>query len=412
METILAVAALMAQKMLETLTTPIFLTIYLLLFAIVAWQYKRIEDMSGQLLNTTRRNFMGAAVMSTLLGLGGGILGSLLLVLVGIDLYRIGIMQLWILALLLMFINPRFLCFAYAGGLLALFSLIVGYPDIDIPQLMGLVAILHMVESALILANGHLDSVPVYVKKGGQVRGGFNLQKFWPIPLVALFSVGYTEIGASGVAMPEWWPLIKGYSGIGGHQTYILIPILAILGYGEITTTSDPRSKAAESARHLFLFSFSLLVLSFLASRWNAFLWMAALFSPLGHELVIWMGMRAESNRVPRYVSPTEGVMVLDVRPRTPAARAGLESGDIILSVNGMPVNHKRELEDILKWGWQGLALHVQRQDQHLTISLDRSEAGPIGIVAVPESYASRYLSLQEDTIFNAARRWWHRFKR
>jgi hypothetical protein len=76
-----------------------------------------------------------------------------------------------------------------------------------------------------------------------------------------------------------------------------------------------------------------------------------------------------------------------------------------------MPVNQKRELEDILKWGWQGLALNVQRQDQHLAISLDRGEAGPIGIVAVPESYAPRYLSIQEDTIFNAARRWWRRFR-
>lgn len=411
METVAAILALMGQKMAETLTTPIFLAIYLLLFVIVAWQYKRIEDMSGRLLETTRRSFVGSAVASTFLGLAGGMLGSVLLVLVGIDLYRVGIMQMWVLALLLMLINPRFICFAYAGGLLSLLSLMVGYPDIDIPQLMGLVAILHIVESILIMANGHLNPVPIYVKKAGQIRGGFNLQKFWPIPLVALVSAGYTEIG-SGVAMPEWWPLIKSYPGISGNQAYILIPVLAILGYGEISTTASPERKARESAFHLFIFSFVLLMLSMMASRWAPLVWVAALFSPLGHELVIWSGMRAESNRRPRYVSPPRGVMVLDVRPRTPAARAGLRSGDILVSINGMPINYKYELENALKWTWQSLQMQIQRGEEPLTLHLDRSVPGPAGIIAVPESFSSRYLLIREDSIFNAVRRWWRSLKK
>jgi hypothetical protein len=412
MEAILSLLMLMGQKLAETLVSPLFLAIYLLLFALVTWQYKRLEDMSGRLLNTTGRSYIGAAVISTLLGLAGGILGSILLVLVGIDLFSIGIMYLWVAALLLMMISPRFLCFAYAGGLLSLVSLLVGYPDINIPQLLALVAVLHMVESLLIVANGHLHPVPVYVKKGGEIRGGFNLQKFWPLPLVALVSAGYVEAGSPGILMPDWWPLIKRYAPDSAPQVYMLIPVLAILGYGEITTTSPPGQKARESAFWLFIFSLVLLVLAVASSRWMPLIWLAAIFSPLGHELVIWLGMRAERNRPSYYVNPSQGVMILDVRRRTPAARAGLQSRDIVLKVNGMPVNTQEELANILQWAWRGLHLLVLRDGKLLNIALERSPTGPVGIIAVPGENASRYLLFQDDTVFMIARRWWRWLKK
>jgi len=412
METILMPLALMGQKLAETFTTPLFLAIYLLLFTIVAWQYKRVEDMSGKLLGTTQRSYLGAALVSTLLGLGGGCLASILLVLVGIDLLKVGIMQLWVVALLLMFINPRFLCFAYAGGLLSLASLVTGYPDIDIPQLLALVAILHMAESLLIWWNGHLNPVPIYVKKSRQVQGGFNLQKFWPLPLVALVSIGWIDTSGAGLAMPDWWPLIKGYSPENAQQVYVFIPVLAILGYGEITTTTTPGQKARESAWYLFVFSLSLLLLALAGSRWTPLIWMAALFSPLGHEMVIWMGMRAERNRPPYYVNPSRGVMILDVRPGTPAALAGLRSRDVVLSVNGIPVNRGEELTNLLKWAWQGMYLNILRNGQPLSIRLVRHNTGPVGLIPVPDDNTPRYLAFQEDTIFLAFRRWWRRLKR
>ncbi len=412
METIMLLLALMGQKLAETLTTPLFLAIYLLLFVLVAWQYKRLEDMSGRLLGMTQRSYLSAALVSTLLGLGGGFLASILLVLVGIDLLSVGIMQLWIAALLLMLINPRFLCFAYAGGLLSLASLATGYPDIDVPQLLALVAILHMAESILILGNGHLHPVPIYVKKSSQVQGGFNLQKFWPLPLVALITVGWMEPNGAGLSMPDWWPLIKGYSPENAQQVYTFIPVLAILGYGEITTTTSPREKVRESALHLFVFSLSLLLLALAGSRWTPVTWLAALFSPLGHEMVIWLGMRAERNRPAYYVNPAQGVMILDVRPGTPAAQAGLRSRDIVLAVNGIPVNRREELINVLKWSWQGISLNILRNGRPLSIRMIRPRAGQVGLIPVPDYNTPRYLAFQEDTIFLAFRRLWRRLKR
>jgi len=112
---------------------------------------------------------------------------------------------------------------------------------------------------------------------------------------------------------------------------------------------------------HLFVFSLSLLLLALAGSRWTPVTWLAALFSPLGHEMVIWLGMRAERNRPAYYVNPAQGVMILDVRPGTPAAQAGLRSRDIVLAVNGIPVNRREELINVLKWSWQGISLNILR---------------------------------------------------
>ena len=212
--------------------------------------------------------------------------------------------------------------------------------------------------------------------------------------------------------MPDWWPLIKASSPQSAQQDYVLMPVLAILGYGDITTTSSPGQKARESALYLFIFSLILLLMSLASSRWAPLLWLAALFSPLGHEMVIWMGMRSERNRPSLYVKPAQGVMILDVRPGTPAARAGLRSRDIVWQVNGMAVNHQDELANILQWAWQGLQIKILRDNEPLTLHMERRKAVPAGIVTVPEDNVPRYLAFKDDTIFLTARRWWHSLKK
>ncbi|MGR6837068.1 PDZ domain-containing protein [Syntrophomonas erecta] len=410
MDVIWSVLALMGQVMKEMFLSPLFLIIYAILFVIVSWQYRRMEVMSAQLLNTEAQSYLLSALVSTLLGLLGGVIGSLLLIITGIDLYNIGIMHLWVIALLLMLINPRFLCFAYAGGLLALSSLLFGYPVIDIPQLMGLIAVLHMVESLLIRLNGHLNPIPVYVKKHNSIRGGFNLQKFWPLPLIALVSVGFGEPGA-GITMPDWWPLLKDYSGLQGERIYTMLPVLAVLGYGEIGTTAAPRDKVRESSRYLFGFSFILLILSILAARYTELLLVAALFSPLGHELVIWLGMQRESQRQPIYTKPPAGVKILQVRPHTPAAQAGLKSGDVILKVNHIKINRNYQWESFYKWDQLPWQLQVQRGEKQMFIQME-SSPGNAGLVLAPEPYTPRYLAVKEETLFDIGRRLAGRFRK
>lgn len=394
MDFIISVLYLMGQVFLDILTSPVFIILYLLIFLLVAWQYKRMETTSSSIVQGKKKTYIKSTLTSVMLGLVGGLVGSILLVFTGIDLHSIGIGYLWLIAIALMLINPRFLCFAYAAGILAGFNLFFAYPQVNIPQLMGLVAILHMVESILILLNGPLFAMPIYVKKNNAIRGGFNLQKFWPLPLIALVGVGIAE-PASGITMPDWWPLFQDYSQSAPNKIYTLLPVLAILGYGEITTTSSPVDRCRKTAFYLFLYSLTLLVLSVLSAKWAILLPAAALFSPLGHELVIWLGIQEEKAKPSLYVRPLEGVGVLAVEPKTMASRIGIESGDNIIKLNGSPITRNADLMGLAKQG-ERIEFIVKRNNASLDIKGSRGMGEELGLILVPDDEVKRYLTFKK----------------
>lgn len=400
MDLVLSILILMWRVLKDTFTSPSFLLIYFMLFLITNWQYKRLEDISAR-SHSYHPFHLRAALVSVGLGLLGGVIGSIILVLVGIDLSRVNVVPLWIVALLLMMISPRFLCFAYAGGVLAVISLLTGYPEVDIPQLMALVAVLHSVESLLILLNGHLDPVPVYVKRENQVVGGFNLQKFWPIPLLALASSGMLADPGALPAMPSWWPLLKSYSTVVPVTNYILLPVLAVLGYGEMTTTGTPGQRVRRSSGYLLIFSLILLGLSISSSYYPALVWPAALFAPLGHELVIWLGSRQERGQAPFYVAGGPGVLLLDVVSNSPAYLAGLRSADRILLVNGQRIENYSDLLGVMRQEISHYDIEASRLGSIYHTTLRCPLVKDWGLTPVPEAGITRYLTIQEGTFFD-----------
>ncbi|NLW92112.1 MAG: PDZ domain-containing protein [Syntrophomonadaceae bacterium] len=400
LDLILPVLTLMGHVFWNAFTSPSFLIIYCLLFLITNQQYKRLEDMSARARRYHPLHFK-ATLISIVLGLLGGILGSLLIIIVGIDISRVNILPLWVLALILMMISPRFLCFAYAGGVLAVISLVSGYPQMDIAQLLALVAVLHMVESLLILLNGHLSPVPVYVQRDNEIIGGFNLQKFWPIPLLALASTGLLADPGALPPMPSWWPLLKSYSSALPGQNYILLPLLAVLGYGEITTTAAPGHRVRKSSANLLLFSIILLILSIASSYYPQMLWAAALFAPLGHETVIWLGTRQERSQLPLYVTGGPGLMMLDVVVGSPAYQAGLRSADRILSINGQEIATYHELLGLTGQGTGHFAVEVSRDNSVYHTTIKRAPAADWGITPVPEAGAIQCLIQHDVSVFS-----------
>lgn len=407
---LLQVLTMMGRVFVQTFTSPLFLSIYLGLVLLVAWQYQRLYHMSETMVKVKRLSYLKPTLVSALLGLVGSAAGSILLVFVGIDLGSIAILPLWLAALLLMFINPRFLCFAYAGGILALATLITGYPPMSVTALLGLVAVLHMVESLLILLNGHLNPVPVYVQMNHSLRGGFNLQKFWPLPLVALASAGVIG-GVSGINMPDWWPLLND-GGCSANVNYVLVPILAVLGYGEISTTRTPEQAARRSAFHLFIYSLFLLGITILASHFPVLLYVSAIFSPVGHELVIWMGLRAEKNRLPLYVKPPIGITVLDVAPNTPAARCGLVSGDIVIGLDGDDDNDYYSMKTSLIMNIGYRYIHIVRGGKNMKLTYYSRLGEEPGIIPAPPLHSGSFLVEKEDCLFSFFRRLWTRLQK
>ena len=365
------------------------LIIFLVVLLLVHAQYQRVAQVEraafGQPLTDPTRN----TLIALLYGLGGGVLGTAAFVFLGISLVEVGVLYLWMLALVLMALHPRFVCFAYAGGILSLTNLLFGWPALSVPAVMGLVSILHLVEALLIWVHGPQDASPVYVRRSdGRVVGGFTLQKFWPLPFIALvgFVMAQDLLTDAVLAMPDWWPLIEplGEAPEGQTYVYVLFPVVAALGYGDIAITRSPREKARRTAGALLAYSATLLALALLGVRHPLWQWLAALFSPLGHELVIYLGRWAEERGEPLF-DGNRGAVVLGVFPGSPAAEMGLRTGDVIRQVNGYPVNSKADLAAVLSPWAVGVTVEVE----NITDGTRRTvqypgKVPPLGVILAP----------------------------
>lgn len=308
-------------------------------------QYKKAADMEQRMFGVTLYTPMKRFMVSLRFGILGGIVGSILMIFVGVNLTtESGIIYIWPLAILLMIINPRYICFSYAGGILSLSYLILGWPVIDVPGVIALVAILHFIESILMWSSGFIQPSPIYMKKEGYgIVGGFSLQKFWPIPVVILLLMtNFTVDPGSSVQMPDWWPLIR--RELADNMIFVMFPVAAALGYGDIAITQTPLKRVRSSAIKLAAYSIILLLLAIFATRYTTFLYFAAIFAPLAHEMLILYGKRSEQEGVPIYTSPTRGVRVLAPIPGMVAEKIGLKPGDIIYSINNYLINNHNDL--------------------------------------------------------------------
>ncbi|MBS4032786.1 MAG: PDZ domain-containing protein [Clostridiales bacterium] len=394
--------------------------LFWLVIILVTMQYRRMAKTEVQLLGRPKYSFWRQTGYSILFGLTGGLIASILLVLFGISLTEIGIIYVWPLAILLLLVHPRYLCFAYAGGLVGAFSatiqllgnfwpaiitgLLADIAAIHIPGLLALIGILHLTESFLIAVSGHLFASPLFLKTENGVVGGFSLQKFWPLPLVGLIATVVPEVAAQAAAavqMPDWWPLFASATTPGTGQTlmYVLLPIVAGLGYGDLAVSSTPRKKSKSSALNLAAYSVILIAAAFLAFRFPIITIPAALFAPVGHELLIIFGNKKEFSGKPLYMAPVTGVQVLDLFPQSPALKAGLRSGDIILAVNGIPVENSLVFNTLIR-SVPFIGLDVERDGQNHTIKFNKT--GDAGIILTPDGYVPGYVQVKHHHFFSA----------
>lgn len=375
---------------------PMFWTI----LALVSYQYWQLQRTQIKLFGVYGFTLRKQIMLAVIYGCLGGVIGSFLLTIVGVTLNQLGLSYIWPVAFLLMMINMRFLCFAYAGGLVAISSTVLGWPEVNVPQVLTLVAILHITEAILIFISGRYSSVPLILKQqDGRIVGAFNLQNFWPLPLVLLgvVPIAGTEAPAGIIKMPEWWPILKmameppaGYTWL-----YGMLPVVAALGYTDMAITSLPAARRRSSAIHLAGYSIVLLVMAVLSANYHWLQIFAALLSPLGHEYLIQRDNKQETQGIPRFVPPEQGVMVLDTVPDSPARKVGLRPGDIILKLGGMAVNGSYELANAISFAENQFNLEIKRDGQVLQQETRFvNGARRLGVILVPEGHEENYVEM------------------
>ncbi|MDO6353703.1 PDZ domain-containing protein [Caloramator sp. CAR-1] len=347
------------------------------LFQPIAWiflfilyiQYKRMYALQREVyygdFKYSVKDMMTTAILA---GLLAGLVANILITLVGITFSNsVGLQIVVLISLLLLAINPRYVCLSYSGGLYSLFLLIslgliqkgiiksnifieiINLIKIDIPSLLAIVGIMHFIEAILMWFDGHRAAIPAFIKKDGEITGIYVLQRFWPIPLIFFFLTAGPIPQGDLITTPDWWPLIKPtLTNIDVRNAiFMAVPVFAMLGYGDFAISTDVKTKVKRTSSLLALFSGILIGLSLVATKVYIFNYIAAIFSPLAHEALILYERYIEKNGRPLWRRMEEGVVVLDSMPNSPAEKMGITAGDIIISINNQPI---RGLEDIINF--------------------------------------------------------------
>ncbi len=421
MTTFLAISQLFLTTFMIALVMPIF---WIVLF-LVYLQYRRQAATEKKLFGRSINPVGKQMLMSIGLGLIGGFVASVVLVLLGLSLDQIGLYFIWPVALFLLLINPRYLCFSYAGGIVAAMNLITFYilaplfPGIKdfivveyllrihIPALLVLIGLLHLIEAILIYIGGHRGSSPIYLKKNdGEVVGAFSLNRFWPLPLVALLVTVVMEPEIVGVTMPGWWPILQPTLELGKGESlqFMIVPVAAGLGYGDLVLSSTPRERTAFSARWLALYSLFLLMIAIGAEFVPVMTIPGVLFAPLGHELLILYGRNRENSMPPRYRQGGSGVNVMMVIPGTPAHQAGFCQDDTILKVNGEEVADSAELMEKIEASYFMVLIDGLRDNKPFSAILKKQtreeESTKESFEARLNTYRSHYSFLHRSASF------------
>jgi len=123
------------------------------------------------------------------------------------------------------------------------------------------------------------------------------------------------------------------------------------------------------------------------------------------------MGSRRELQGKPYYDRPDQGVRVLDVLPDSPGEHLGLRSGDIILEVNGQPVNNRDQLRETLLEASFYLELKTQTAGGLVIREHNRyrREEGTLGLILVPEDSYPPDVELKPTGILQSILGRWYR---
>ncbi len=426
---LLDISLLMLNTLALGLANPFFWLVVLIVFM----QYRRAVNMEKKLFGQAINNVWRQTLNSILYGLIGGVFGSIFLLLLGISLDSIGIGYLWPVAVLLFLLNPRFLCFAYAGGIVAAASLILqalqpvfpglreiglveGLLNVHLPSLLALVGILHLTEALLIYISGHKGASPIYIKtSSGAVVGGYSMLRFWPLPLMGLWAMVMAETSAAhvgSIAMPEWWPLLGTAMSPGGGEKilYMMLPLVAGLGYSDLAVSTHPIDKRIKTARNLALYSIVLSVTAISAVFFPFMVVPAALLAPLGHELLIKKGNEEEFSQPPLFAADDQGVKVMAVVPGSPAEKAGLREGDLITAVNRFSIYSEQHFLEMLRMNYHQVLLTVQREGRELMLpaKIYPVPVSNFGAVFAPGRLPPVYVEMQSSPVW---KRWGRRSK-
>jgi PDZ domain len=408
------------EAVLQLLISPF----YWLSILLIAMHYRRQVILERRLFAVKMHSWITHTWHAWLGGLISGILVTFAAIGLGVSLTREVIVLLWIIALVLLLIRVRFLCLAYAGGLLAIIQFVLNTwattwnPDgwlggtvasvrgMDAAGLLVLVALLHAAEAVLIRKQAARMAGPMFMEsKRGRVVGAYRMQSMWPVPLLLLFPAG------EGAALP-WTPLFGGEL---WQHGWSLIAFPIVIGFSELTFTKLPQQKAALSSTRLFAYASLLLAISLAAAWWAPLVPVAAIAAIGMHEGLIWLSRREEAEHSPVFTQDAGGLRILAVLPNSPAAELGIMQGEVIVKVNGVKVRTKEELHQALRMNSAFCKLEVNNlsgEVRFLQRAIYAGDHHQLGVLLAPDDRVEYVAVTRAPSLFSYLLVPWTRSKR
>ncbi len=390
------------------LVDPYFILLITILGFLFYRQNKKTTMIQKMIVGESLNSPLELTMSQIVIGIFAGAFGSMILSYMGVMFNEnSGIEILFLISILLMFFNPRFVCFAYSGAILGFLSLFVQIFNtpinesinnmaastagfyIDIVSLMTLIGVLHMVEGILVMLDGGRGAVPVFTNKDGKIVGGFALKRYWPIP-IAIFLIlnSSLAIGEETLKNPSWWPIIKTSfnADMLKNTVLTLMPFYGVIGYTSVTFSKSKESKSKLSGVGILLYGTILTIVAQLANYGLAWKCFVLVFAPMAHELMLKVQKYIEEKSEPKYISDDEGIMILEVAPNSPAYEVGIKSGDKLLEINDNKIESDDLLHKFINKNLNYLKLKIKDSKgkiKNLTLNY-ASNTGNIGVVLVP----------------------------
>lgn len=396
LDTVLEVLWMLAEAGGQLLLQPFYYIAIILIMLI----YRRQVLLERKLFHV-RLHSWGAQTWRTVLGgLAAGACVSLISLFLGMSISMEGIICIWAVTLLLLLFRVRYLCLAYAAGLLGIAQFILSLApglqgsgwiaevirivrELNMPALLCLAAVLHVAEGLLVRWQGAAFAGPLFFEgKRGKLVGGYQLQSLWPVPLFLLIPAQ-----TAGAVLP-WTPLFGGDAWQGGFQ-WIAFPI--VIGFTEMTTGLLPKAKARVSSGRLVGYGVVMMALALLSAWWSPFMVVAALAGIILHEGLVWLSRLEEQKSSPLFVHPVDGLKVLAVLPGSPAEELGIQAGETIAKANGTPVTTKEELHAALRMNPAFCKLEVRNfagESKFLQRAIYAGEHHQLGVILAPDDQA------------------------
>jgi hypothetical protein len=368
---------------------------------------KKVITMQKIILGGSVNSNIELTLSQLVLGIIGGCLGSLILTSLGVVFDESsGIAYLLILSIVLMFIKPRLICFAYSGAILGLISIVIRSIDmftqkssgnnfliVDVLYLSVFIGVFHIVEGLLVMIDGDRGAVPVFTNRDGKILGGYALKRYWALPIAVMIALSSNNsainYSSTFIQNPEWWPLIRTTSGLSliASSVISIAPFYTILGYSAITFTKTKREKAISSGLYILSYGIVLIMAAQIARLGILGEALVVIFMPLGHEVMLRIQSKNEEKREPRFVSDEEGLVILEISSNSKLREFDINLEDKLISANGKNVNSEAEIYSILKENLYNTELVVKDSKGEIkNIKFRHSKNTRLGVLFVPRN--------------------------